>query len=91
MVLVTGLSTFTAADGLFWSITRSMEGRRCDSTGATTITLATEIKPIETFYPAEEYHQDYVTKHPDDPYVRHVSQPRFQRVNLPAILGTPDR
>ncbi len=53
--------------------------------------IATEIKPLETFYPAEEYHQDYVTKHPDDPYVRQVSQPRFQRVNLSAILAAPDR
>ncbi|MFA6892344.1 MAG: peptide-methionine (R)-S-oxide reductase MsrB [Sphaerochaetaceae bacterium] len=27
--------------------------------------FAVEIKPLENFYPAEEYHQDYLTKHPD--------------------------
>jgi peptide methionine sulfoxide reductase msrA/msrB len=51
--------------------------------------VATEIKVLETFYPAEEYHQDYVTKHPGDPYVRNVSRPRFERVNLSDILGIP--
>lgn len=48
--------------------------------------IATEIKQLDVFYPAEDYHQDYVKNHPDDPYVRNVSQPRFKRVNLPAIL-----
>jgi len=51
--------------------------------------IATEIKDLETFYPAEAYHQDYVKNHPDDPYVRNVSQPRLQRTNLPAILDEP--
>ena len=49
--------------------------------------IATEIKLLEKFYPAEEYHQGYARKHPDDPYVRSVSQPRFERVNIPAILA----
>ncbi len=26
--------------------------------------LAVEVKPLEAFYPAEEYHQDYLNKHP---------------------------
>lgn len=49
--------------------------------------IATEIKPLQKFFPAETYHQDYVKNHPDDPYVRNVSKPRFQRTNLPAILN----
>jgi len=49
--------------------------------------IATEIKTLQTFYPAEAYHQDYVKNHPDDPYVRNVSKPRFQRTDLPAILN----
>ena len=27
--------------------------------------LAVEVQPIERFYPADEYHQDYLDKHPD--------------------------
>lgn len=51
--------------------------------------IATEIKALEKFYPAEDYHQDYVKKNPNDSYVRGVSRPRFERVNLPAILAKP--
>ena len=27
--------------------------------------LAVEVAPLEVFYPADEYHQDYLAKHPD--------------------------
>jgi peptide-methionine (S)-S-oxide reductase len=30
--------------------------------------IATEIRPITTFYPAEDYHQDYYTKTRHEPY-----------------------
>ncbi len=46
--------------------------------------IATGIAPLTKFYPAEEYHQDYVRKHPDNPYVRHVSIPRMQSVGVKA-------
>lgn len=39
--------------------------------------VATEIVPFEKFYPAEDYHQDYAKKNPNDPYVRNVSIPRL--------------
>jgi peptide-methionine (S)-S-oxide reductase len=35
--------------------------------------IVTEVKPFTKFYPAEEYHQEYVSKNPDDPYVKNVS------------------
>ena len=31
--------------------------------------IATTIEPGHAFYPAEEYHQDYLTRHPDQPYI----------------------
>lgn len=35
--------------------------------------IVTEVKPMTKFFPAEDYHQEYVLHHPDNPYVRNVS------------------
>ena len=40
-------------------------------------TIVTEVKPIDKFYLAEEYHQDFEKKNPNHPYVQSVSIPRF--------------
>ena len=40
--------------------------------------IVTELKPLKEFYRAESYHQDYIEKHPNDPYVRSVSIPRYK-------------
>jgi len=31
--------------------------------------IVTEIVPLQAFYPAERYHQNYATLHPSDPYI----------------------
>jgi peptide-methionine (S)-S-oxide reductase len=31
--------------------------------------IVTHIAPLKEFYPAENYHQDYVKHHPDNPYI----------------------
>lgn len=41
--------------------------------------IVTEIKKLDTFYRAEQYHQDYVEHNPGNPYVQNVSKPRFER------------
>jgi len=41
--------------------------------------IVTEIKLLEKFYYAEEYHQDYEKNNPNNPYVRQVSIPRLQK------------
>lgn len=38
--------------------------------------VTTEISPLTVFYPAEDDHQDYAKKNPDNGYVRNVSKPR---------------
>jgi len=40
--------------------------------------VATQIVPFKKFWPAEDYHQDYVKRNPNDPYVLGVSVPRFK-------------
>jgi peptide-methionine (S)-S-oxide reductase len=41
--------------------------------------IVTEVKAYSNFYPAEEYHQEYILHHPDNPYVRNVSIPDYER------------
>tara|TARA_B100001057_G_scaffold146988_2_gene146944 strand:- start:31600 stop:32259 length:660 start_codon:yes stop_codon:yes gene_type:complete len=41
--------------------------------------IITEVKKIEDFYYAEEYHQDYEMKNPNSPYILNVSIPRYNR------------
>jgi peptide-methionine (S)-S-oxide reductase len=41
--------------------------------------IVTEILPFKKFWPAEEYHQDYEKRNPNQPYVRGVSIPRLKR------------
>ncbi len=40
--------------------------------------ITTTLEPFSTFYPAEEYHQDFEKRNPDYPYVKQVSIPRLK-------------
>jgi len=46
--------------------------------------VATEIRRLDRFYPAEDYHQDYVLKNPRDRYVQRIALPKLEKV-----FGTP--
>jgi peptide-methionine (S)-S-oxide reductase len=39
--------------------------------------LATKIEPGRAFFPAEGYHQDYLTLHPDEPYIADNDLPKL--------------
>jgi len=41
--------------------------------------LVTKLVPLETFYPAEEYHQDYFRRNPSQPYCRAVVAPKVAK------------
>jgi peptide-methionine (S)-S-oxide reductase len=41
--------------------------------------IVTEITPLASYYPAEEYHQDYFTRHPDQPYCAVVIAPKVAK------------
>jgi peptide-methionine (S)-S-oxide reductase len=42
--------------------------------------VVTEVVPLETFYAAEEYHQDYFEKNPSDAYCRMHARPKVEKV-----------
>ena len=41
--------------------------------------IVTEIVPFTKFYPAEDYHQEYILNNPGNSYVRFVSIPEFEK------------
>jgi len=38
--------------------------------------IVTQVVPLKAFYPAEAYHQDYATLHPDQPYIVYNDAPK---------------
>ncbi len=39
--------------------------------------IVTQVVPFAKFYPAEDYHQEYIHFHPENPYVQNVSIPDY--------------
>ncbi|MBI4086591.1 peptide-methionine (S)-S-oxide reductase MsrA [Candidatus Kaiserbacteria bacterium] len=42
--------------------------------------IVTEVSPLETFYPAENYHRDYYAKNKSQPYCQLVINPKLEKV-----------
>lgn len=42
--------------------------------------IVTEIRPLDKFYEAEEYHKDYYTKNPENAYCEIVINPKLEKV-----------
>ena len=40
--------------------------------------IVTKVEPLKGFYPAEDYHQDYLARNPDVPYIRINDLPKIQ-------------
>ncbi len=45
--------------------------------------VVTEVADLEAFWPAEDYHQDYFNKNPDQAYCRAVIPPKLKKLGLP--------
>ena len=50
--------------------------------------VTTVVSPLDVFYEAEAYHQNYEKLHPNQPYVRSVSIPRLNafKAKMPEVL-----
>ena len=42
--------------------------------------IVTEVKPATTFYPAEDYHQNYFAQNPFQPYCQYVVAPKVAKL-----------
>jgi peptide-methionine (S)-S-oxide reductase len=56
--------------------------------------IVTTLEPLENFYPAEDYHQDYAALNPQQPYIACVALPKVEKLRamFPEMLkktGTP--
>lgn len=50
--------------------------------------IVTTLEPLDKFHVAEEYHQDYATRNPDDAYIRFNARPKVNKVKkqFPELL-----
>jgi peptide-methionine (S)-S-oxide reductase len=46
------------------------------------VPVVTTIEVGRTFYPAEAYHQDYLTRHPTQPYIAYHDLPKIRKLEL---------
>jgi len=53
---------------------------RLDASGAYSKKIVTQVDPLEGFYPAEEYHQDYLIRHPNSLYIRVNDVPKLRHL-----------
>jgi peptide-methionine (S)-S-oxide reductase len=54
--------------------------RQLDQTQLFGQKIVTRIEPLAKFYPAEGYHQDYATLHPDSPYIAMFDLPKVRNL-----------
>lgn len=50
-----------------------------DNSGAFSDPIVTTLEPVDTFYPAEDYHQNYFNQNGDQPYCSFVIKPKVEK------------
>ncbi|HUL49867.1 MAG TPA: peptide-methionine (S)-S-oxide reductase MsrA [Gemmatimonadales bacterium] len=55
--------------------------------------IVTQIAPLEAFYPAEAYHQHFMARHPDYPYIVYNDAPKIKALQqkFPALFREPPK
>ncbi len=58
--------------------------------GAFTAPIVTTLEPGHPFHPAEDYHQDFARRNPNQPYITHVAKPKLEKLHaaFPEMLKT---
>jgi peptide-methionine (S)-S-oxide reductase len=58
-----------------------------DKAGAWKKPIVTRVSTLERFHPAEDYHQDYALRHPDQPYIAFNDLPKVDNLKrvFPAV------
>jgi peptide-methionine (S)-S-oxide reductase len=53
--------------------------------------IVTQVVPLQAFYPAEAYHQDYAARHPHDPYIAFNDAPKVAHLHdlFPSLYRNP--
>lgn len=55
--------------------------RQLDNAGAFTAPIVTTIEPGQTFYPGEDYHQDFARRNPTQPYISRIARPKMEKLH----------
>lgn len=80
-----------AADSLkVFTPTRSDYGKAAEHLGhhalglragdALHLAIATKLEPLNGFFDAEAYHQNYAERNPEQPYIEHISTPKVEKL-----------
>lgn len=54
--------------------------QQLDNAGAFTAPIVTTLEPLDAFYPAESYHQDFARRNPQQGYILHVARPKVEKL-----------
>ncbi len=64
--------------------------RQLTASGTYQAPIVTQLTPLRAFYPAESYHQNYLARHPDQPYIVEYDLPKVAQLHqqFPGLYQT---
>lgn len=54
--------------------------RQLDAAGVFSAPIVTRLEPLEAFFAAEAYHQNYAAQHPHQPYIAAIALPKLEKL-----------
>ena len=81
---------------ILWGSERQREAAeeviaKLDTEGVFGAPIVTQLAALETFYPAEDYHQEYYERNPNQPYCQVVIEPKlakFRKIYAKQLKGS---